>query len=270
MEPIPPIFEPGEKVHVLLPQNECIVSTNKGPCQQWLKGNQQPLKKKGNGQPIHISDWISERTGHLALSDEQVVAQANLPESQWLKVTDACRIIYPGKNHDRWWDLKQLMDQTRDAVNIFKYLHPDKVGVWLFDCSSAHEGLATDALNVNNMNVNLGGKQKHLRSTTIPLDNPLPKPGHPDTCGMPQDMVYPDDHLILELQGQPKGMKVVLQEQESVWDQFVGRHNGKVVQFTKHKHGISTAEETAIGRHSHKSRSRLYAKIGIICFFQHF
>ena len=66
------------------------------------------------------------------------------------------------------------MDQIHDAIDIFEYLHPDKVGVWVFDCSSAHEGLAADALNVNNMNVNPGGKQKHLRSTTIPLDNPAP------------------------------------------------------------------------------------------------
>ena len=89
MEPIPPILGPGEKKHVLLPQDECIVSTNNGPCKQWLQGNQQPLKKKGNGRPIHISNWISERTGHLALSEEQIAAQANLPESQRLRVTDA-------------------------------------------------------------------------------------------------------------------------------------------------------------------------------------
>jgi hypothetical protein len=106
MEPIPPILEPGEKVHVLLPQDECIVSTNEGPCQQWLQGNQQPLKKKGNGRPIHISDWISERTGHLALSDEQVVAQVNLPESQQLKVTDArCEfdlLFYNSQSQANW------------------------------------------------------------------------------------------------------------------------------------------------------------------------
>ncbi|KIM87773.1 hypothetical protein PILCRDRAFT_48496, partial [Piloderma croceum F 1598] len=133
-------------------------------------------------------------------------------------VTDARRIIYPGKNHDGWWDLKQLMDQTEDAVDIFEHLHPDKVGVWLFDCSSAHEGLAADALNVNNMNVNPGGKQKHLRSTVIPLNNPAPKPGQRDTRGMVQDMVYPQDHPTPELRGQPKGMKSVLQERVSEAD----------------------------------------------------
>ena len=145
MEPILPILEPGKKEHILLPQDKCIVSTNEGPHWQWLQGNQQPLKMKGNSRPIHISNWISEGTGCLALSDKQVATQANLPELQWLKVTNARKIIYPGKNHIGWWDLKQLMDPTQNAVNIFKYLHPNTVGVWLFDCPLAHKGLATDA-----------------------------------------------------------------------------------------------------------------------------
>ena len=113
------------------------------------------------------------------------------PEAQ-LKATDARKIIYPGKNYDAWWDLTQLMDQTKIAVNIFEYLHPDKVRIWIFDCSSAHEGLAADALNVNNMNMNPGGKQRVMQDMVIPLTNPPLKPGQCDTQGMPQKMVYPD------------------------------------------------------------------------------
>jgi hypothetical protein len=121
------------------------------------------------------------------------------------------------------------MDQTQDAVDIFKHLHPNKVGVWLFDCSSAHEGLAADALNVNNMNFNPGGKQKHLHSTVIPLNNPAPKLGQLYMHSMVQDMVYPQDHPTPELYGQPKGMKAVFQEQVSVWDELPERCGGKVV-----------------------------------------
>ena len=83
-------------------------------------------------------------------------AQALLPEDQCLKVTDSTKIIYPGKNHDVWWDLPQLMEQMKHAINIFGHLHPDKVMIWLFDCSSAHEALAKDTLNVNNMGVRSG------------------------------------------------------------------------------------------------------------------
>ena len=74
-------------------------------------------------------------------------------------MTDAHKIIYPGKNTDKWWDLPQLMEQMKDAVDVFEYIHPGAVGVWAFDCSSAHEGLSPDTLNVNRMNVNPGGKQ---------------------------------------------------------------------------------------------------------------
>jgi hypothetical protein len=61
------------------------------------------------------------------------------------------------------------MEQMRYAVDIFKYLHPDKVGIWLFDCSSAHEGLMDDALNVNNMNVNLGTSNDTYMTQSFPL-----------------------------------------------------------------------------------------------------
>ena len=68
-------------------------------------------------------------TGQLALALEQIADQMALPEAEWLHVFDAHKIIYPGKNHNTWWDLEQLQAQTIDAVNIFKYLHPDKIRV---------------------------------------------------------------------------------------------------------------------------------------------
>jgi hypothetical protein len=225
LKPIPPILRPGEKEHVLIAQDECTVSTNDHPCRMWLKDNQQPLKKKGNGHGVHISDWICETTGQLVLPEEQITRQLQLPPEVQLKATDATKSYI----HDAWWDLSQLMDQTKVAVDIFKYLHREKVRIWLFDCSSAHEGLATDALNVNNMSVNPGGKQQAMWDMAIPLANPPPKSGQPDTCGMPQQMVYPDMYPDPELWGKPKGMKAVLQERESVWDELSLRCSGKVV-----------------------------------------
>ena len=41
-------------------------------------------------------------------------------------------------------------------------------------------------------------------------------------------MVYLDNHLDEKLCGQPKGMQVVLQEWELVWDQLTDRCKGKV------------------------------------------
>jgi len=162
LEPIPPILRPGEKEYILLAHDECTINTNDHARRVWLKDNQQPLKTKGNGQGIHILDWICELIGQLMLSQEQIAQQLQLLPEARLKAMDACKIIYPGKNHDAWWDLAQLMDQTKVAVDIFECLHPEKVSIWLFNCSSAHEGLAADALNVNNMNVNPSGKQRAI------------------------------------------------------------------------------------------------------------
>lgn len=153
---------PGESELILLYQDECIFNVNEGPRRRWLQSGQQPLKKKGNGRAIHISGWICETSGHLRLSEEQIEAQKSLPKDLQLTVTESRKIIYPGKNHDAWWDLAQLMEQLEHAVEIFEHLNPGKTGVWMFDCSAAHEGFAKDALNVSNMNIRPGGVQHHL------------------------------------------------------------------------------------------------------------
>ena len=58
--------------------------------------------------------------------------------------------------------------------------------------------MAKDALNVNNMNVNPGGKQAIMKSTFFGPNNTF------------QSMVFPSNHPIFP--NQPKGMKQVLIE----------------------------------------------------------
>jgi hypothetical protein len=70
------------------------------------------------------------------------------------------------------------------------------------------------------MNVNPGGKQRKLRDTVIPLNNPDPAPGEEDTRGQIQRMTFPDDHDDPKLRRQPKGVRVVLQKRKSVWHKF--------------------------------------------------
>ena len=146
-----------------------------------------------------------------------------------MRAYDARKIIYPGKGFDDWWNLDQLIQQTDIAIDIFEYTHPGKVGVWAFDCSTAHEGFADDALSVRNMNVNPGGKQTRIRDTIIPLNNPPPSSGKPNTRGAIQSMVFPLDHSDPKLSGKPKGMRQVLRERESVWEELERRHAGKKI-----------------------------------------
>jgi hypothetical protein len=56
LQPISLTLAPGGKEHIVLDQGETTVHTNNYPHQVWLKGDQQLLKKKENGQEIHMSN----------------------------------------------------------------------------------------------------------------------------------------------------------------------------------------------------------------------
>lgn len=89
--------------------------------------------------------------------------------------------MYLGKGFNSWWDLLQLIEQVKDTISIFGYTHPNCIGVFVFDWSSAHGGFAEDTLNVNSMNIHPGGKQRKLCDTVIPLNNPDPAPSKEET-----------------------------------------------------------------------------------------
>ena len=85
------------------------------------------------------------------------------------------------------------MRQIRQAEKIAVAKYPREDGwilVWLFDHSSCHAAMPDDALDVNKMNVNPGGKQLVMRDGWW--------------GGKSQKMTY---NL-----GIPKGMRVVLEE----------------------------------------------------------
>lgn len=213
----PPVLRPGEKEHVLVMQDESIFHTNESRRRAWLAQDQQQIRSKGNGRAIHVSDFITETIGRLRLSNEQIADQLNLPEDQRLPAFEARKVTYPGKGFDAWWDLPQLIEQIKTTIKVFDYTHPGCTAIFTFDRSSAHEGFAENALNVNNMNINPGGKQRKMHDTIIPHCNPDPAPGEEDTRGHAQQMNFPDDHPDPSLRGKAKGMRIVLQERKSVW-----------------------------------------------------
>ena len=231
LDRIPPMLKPGEKEHVLVTQDECVFHTNEYRRRSWLAQDQQPIRKKGHGRVIHVSDFISETIGRVKLSDEQIVNQLKLPDEQRIPAFEARKITYPGKGFDVWWDLPQLTDQIKIAIKVFEHTHTNCTAIFVFDRSSAHEGFSENSLNINNMNINPGGRQRKLRDTVIPLNNPDPAPGEEDTRGQIQHMTFPDVHPDPKLRGQPKGIRVILQERKSVWDRYttVSRERGTKV-----------------------------------------
>ncbi len=78
LDQIPLTLQPGEKEHVLVVQDETIFHTNEYRQHMWVKGDQQPIRKKGGGRVIHVSDYISETVRRLKLSEEQISDQHKL------------------------------------------------------------------------------------------------------------------------------------------------------------------------------------------------
>ena len=104
---INPELGEGEKIHVVVTQDEKTFQSNDDQKSGWRPKNEQPLRKKGQGRTMHVSDFLTETIGRLKLSDEQkLVVGVDFPH-------DAQVIIHPGKNADGWWNLEQLIDQVR-------------------------------------------------------------------------------------------------------------------------------------------------------------
>ena len=126
----------------------------------------------------------------IKLSEKQIKDQLNLPNGLCLTTFEAQKITYPRKGFDSWWDLSQLVKQVKDTVTIFNYTHLNTTRVFVFNRSSAHEGYAEDALNINNMNINPGRKQRKLRDTIIPCNNLDLAPSEEDTWEVAEN-VFP-------------------------------------------------------------------------------
>ncbi|KDN45007.1 hypothetical protein RSAG8_05180, partial [Rhizoctonia solani AG-8 WAC10335] len=204
-EPLPLDLPPGVQEHVFITHDESCIHANERADTKWLKEDEQQLRQKSRGQLIHVSDFLTEKYGRLALTPELIAENNRLPERDRLAKMEARVIIEPGRNRADFWDLKQLCTQIEDTLPILGRLYPGAVGVFLFDQSSAHAAFGDTALLASRMNVGPGGKNtKRMHDTVIPMDNP-----DPARRGQPQSMVFPPGH---PMKGEPKGMKIILEE----------------------------------------------------------
>ncbi|KAF8599613.1 hypothetical protein BDV93DRAFT_449148 [Ceratobasidium sp. AG-I] len=214
---LPLILPSGKRRIIPVFHDECCFHSNDMKSDGWLKPGQSILRQKGRGRLVHVSDFVAEDTGRLYLTHEQIKVQEGLPSHLRLLGFDARKIIYPGKNHDPYWDMPQLIEQL--AIQIFDITHPNCVMLMVFDQSSAHNAFAADALNARKMNVGPSGKQPSMHSTSIPANNPS---AH--LRGQYQAMSYDSTHPTAP--NQPKGMEAVIKER-GLWDQLVAATSKK-------------------------------------------
>lgn len=117
-EPLPLMLPEGTKRHVPVTHDESCFHANDQQKTLWLRDDEQQLRQKSKGRVIHVSDFIVEQHGRLALSQSQVEANRKKSPEEQLRVTDARKIIEPGKNNDDWWNLEQLCDQVRVHLSV--------------------------------------------------------------------------------------------------------------------------------------------------------
>ena len=173
---------------VLIYHDECIFHANEGQSTLWAEEGKVPIRPKTQGRGIMVSDFVTEYDGLLKLSDDEFkeAQEINPSVSQ-----SAVEIIKYGAAGDGYWNNERFLKQVRKAITVAEFKYPlDKhTLVWLFDQSSGHCAYREDALNVNKMNVRPGGAQPIMRDTMW--------------HGKIQKMT---------LDGQPKGMKMILEE----------------------------------------------------------
>ena len=184
---------------VVIFHDESIFNANDDQTQQWGVKGEGMLRPKSKGSGIMVSDFIEERAGYLALTNEEYRCAKSKDEtiSQFARET-----LEYGETREGYWTNEKFMKQLNKAVKIAEVKYPKADGwnlVWIFDHSSCHTAMAEDALDVTRMNVKPGGKQPKMHDTTW--------------NGQIQRMV--------DSSGVPKGMRQVLQERGICTDNLV-------------------------------------------------
>lgn len=181
--------EEGEKCIVWF-HDESAYNTTEDTQMLWGEKGKLPIKLKGKGSSIMVSEFIEEKDGYLALSDEQYDLEVG---SGGGVEKSACVLLEIGENREGYWTGELFMEQVAKAVPIAEIKYPPSQGyrhVWCFDHSCNHTAFAEDALIASKMNKGSRGKQPKMRDTVW--------------NGQPQTMTLPD--------GRPKGVALVLEE----------------------------------------------------------
>ena len=128
----------------IVTHDECIFYAHDDTSKNWLLDDESILKKKGQGRSLMVSDFLCACHGRLKISEEDT-ARLKIP-------SESREIIHPGKNHDGYWKSDDMVGQLRKkAIPLFRAMHPEATGVFLFDQSTNHQAFDPTALVANRM-----------------------------------------------------------------------------------------------------------------------
>ena len=155
---------------MLVVHDECVFNANDDQSFAWGEsGRDGTLKPKGDGAGFHASQFLSEKVGTLAMTEDQhkrlnekLQGDGKATVPQEALVTMKIGKVHKGKlldvEHDGYWTNELLMKQLDFGITIFEELHPGSQGLFLFDNSTGHGKYADGALRTPTMNLYPGGE----------------------------------------------------------------------------------------------------------------
>lgn len=181
---------------VLVSHDESVFSSHDGRRLVWMEDGKPPIRPKGDGQSLMVSEFLCPCHGRMKTSDGRV----------------ASKTIKIGANYDGYWTLNTMAQHLREAITIFEELHPGKQALFLLDNSSNHNGFGDDALRANRLKLSDGYPNRK---------------GKPNRTVIMRDTVYYDSFGIERLQtfhqrhsdgsDIQKGLKAIMTERD-LWE----------------------------------------------------
>ncbi|TFK18059.1 hypothetical protein FA15DRAFT_604020 [Coprinopsis marcescibilis] len=189
--PIPP-EQVGRFQLILVMHNESTFYENDRRKSKWTHlAEKASTEKKGEGQSIMVSDFVTPDWGRLTHDGEE-----------------SCIFFKAGKNRDGYFTSEDLISQVDIAINIFEAkTRRFKTALFLFDNAPSHQKWAPDALSAHQMVKQTHASWRHhkggpkMRSTMFTW---------PDGQAVHQDFYFPDDHPTMPRWF--KGMEIIIRE----------------------------------------------------------
>ena len=156
----------GLKKLILIYHDESAFSANDDQPKGWGNAETTPIRPKGRGTGIMVSDFIEEYGGYLRLTPSELQENEHIPEAL-VQNPEAREKIEYGENRDGYWTGEKFLNQVVRASDIAKIKYPPETHtvVFVFDQSSNHTAMADDSLNAKKLNLNPGGAQPKMRDT---------------------------------------------------------------------------------------------------------
>jgi len=130
----------GAKQHVLVTHDESTFYANDHQRYAWVDGTERSILPKSPGRSIMISEFQCpcHVTMRAVINGKEMISRV---------------VFYPGAAHQGYWTSEHMLNQLRDVIVLFDFLHEGMTAVFLFDQSSNHKAFAGDALVANRMNL---------------------------------------------------------------------------------------------------------------------